>query len=296
MLDFRIHTFLSVCRHMNFTKAAEELHITQPAVSQHIHYLESLYGTQLFLHEGKKVKLSAAGKLLLKTACTLKNDECFMMKQMHEAKPGQLPLKFGVTMTIGEFVLAAPLAAYLKRHPNTDVKIVFANTAELLENLRAGEIHFALVEGYFESDGYDSLVYHTDDFIPVCAKDHAFLHAADSVPDLLGERLLVREPGSGTRDILEKNLAVKNIKIGDFAHTAEVGNMHTIIQLLKEDCGITFLYRTAVRSELASGSLKEIRLTDFHMKHDFTFIWSRGSIFAEEYRRICMDLTQAGSW
>ena len=62
MLDFRIHTFLAVCRHMNFTRAAEELHITQPGVSRHIHQLEEAYGVRLFAYEGKKAVLTEAGR------------------------------------------------------------------------------------------------------------------------------------------------------------------------------------------------------------------------------------------
>lgn len=292
MLDFRIHTFLSVCRHLNYTRAAEELHITQPAVSQHIAYLEKLYDIRLFFHEGKKVHLTEAGELLLSTATTLKNDELFMVKQMHQTTPLQFPLIFGVTMTIGEFVIATPLAAYLKKHPDTDVKIVLANTSDLLERLRSGEIHFTLVEGYYDASAYDSITYSTEQFIPVCSASHHFAKEPRLLTDLLKERLLVREPGSGTRDILEKNLAVKNIHTSDFTHTVEVSSMHTIIQLLKQDCGISFLYRTAIEPELENGSLKELSLQDFHMTHDFTFLWNKGSIFADSYRKICVELKQ----
>lgn len=102
MLDFRIYTFLTVCATMNFTKAAEQLHITQPAVSQHIRYLEELYQTKLFVHEGKKIRLSPAGEILLHTATTLKNDENVLFEQMHQPELDAVPLHFGVTMTIGE--------------------------------------------------------------------------------------------------------------------------------------------------------------------------------------------------
>ena len=91
MLDFRVHTFLAVCRHMNYTKAAEELHITQPAVSQHIRYLETLYGVRLFVSEGKKVHLSPAGERLLQAATTLKNDEAYL-KELLSCVPEQGPL------------------------------------------------------------------------------------------------------------------------------------------------------------------------------------------------------------
>lgn len=293
MIDFRIHTFLAVCKYMNFTRAAEELHITQPAVSQHMRYLEQLYRVPLFLHEGKKVHLTPAGELLFSAATTLKNDEAFIIEQMQHASVHEFPLIFGVTMTIGEYVIASPLAAYLKKHPDIDVKIILGNTSELLSLLESGEIHFALVEGYYDTSRYDSLTYRTEAFVPVCANNHPFAKEPHSITDLLGERLLLREPGSGTRDILEKNLTVKNIQLENFAHTMEVSSMHTIIQLLKEDCGISFLYQTAIEKELSEHSLRRLQLLDFDMSHDFTFLWNKGSIFSESYRNICMELKKA---
>lgn len=292
MIDFRIETFLSVCNCMNFTKAAEQLHITQPAVSQHIRCLEQLYETKLFSYEGKKLYLTDAGKLLYTTASSVKNDEQFMKERMKLENPSAFPLIFGVTMTIGEYEIASPLASYLRRYPDTNVKIILANTTELLDRIRRGEIHFALVEGYFEKSGFDTLTYKNEPFIPVCAASHIFKKRPSCLEDLLSDRLLVREPGSGTRDILERNLAVRNIRISDFSHTVEVSNMHTIHELLKKDCGISFLYKTAVENELSDGRLQQIHLSDFSMSHDFTFLWSRHSVFADTYRRICTDLSR----
>lgn len=301
MLDFRIQTFLSVCKTMNFTRAAEELHITQPAVSQHIRYLENLYQVSLFSHSGKKIELTPAGEILLSTAAILKNDEHFMIEQMQHTTTGDISLVFGVTMTIGEYIIARPIARYLKNHPNADLHIALANTHELLNRLHDGDIGFALVEGYFDANEYDTLLYRTESFIPVCAANHKFHSQSPkcdssaqpssfALQDLLAERLLVREPGSGTRNILERNLAVSNIQITDFAHTAEIDSMHTIVKLLLEDCGISFLYKTAVEEELSAGLLYEIPLKDFRMTHNFTFIWNKNSIFAGYYQNICREL------
>lgn len=290
MLDFRIQTFLSVCKHMNFTNAAEELHITQPAVSQHIRYLEQLYQTRLFVREGKKIELTMAGKILLSTMTVLRNDERAMIKRMQLCNNMKRKLTFGVTMTIGEYIIASPLAGYLKKHPETDIHIKSGNTSELLELLHDGDLDFALVEGYFKSDEYDTIVYESDDFIPVCSMNHFFPKETLELEDLLRERLIVREVGSGSRDILEKNLSVHDINVSDFASIVEVENVHTIVSLLSEDCGISFLYEAAVRNEIKQGILKPIPLPSFHMTHDFTFLWNKGSAFSEEYRRICNEL------
>ncbi len=86
MLDFRIYTFIEVCKYMNFTKAAESLNITQPAVSQHIKYLEQLYSVKLFTFTGKKMSLTQYGRLILNTATTMKHDEIFMREKIDEKK------------------------------------------------------------------------------------------------------------------------------------------------------------------------------------------------------------------
>ena len=108
--------------------------------------------------------------------------------------------------------------------------------------------------------------------------------------ELLHERLLVREAGSGTRNILEELLLARGMKIEDFQHYVEVENMHTIIGFLKKDCGISFMYKVAVEDELKKGTLREIQLSDFKMQHGFDFIWEKGSIYAGKYHAVCEEL------
>ena len=100
----------------------------------------------------------------------------------------------------------------------------------------------------------------------------------------------MREPGSGTRAVLAKTLALKNMSIRDFAHIIEVENIHTIVSLLRHDCGIAFLYKAAVEEEIRSGVLRQIPLSDFMVKHDFTFLWNKNSIFSKEYEEIFEEL------
>jgi DNA-binding transcriptional LysR family regulator len=105
--------------------------------------------------------------------------------------------------------------------------------------------------------------------------------------DLLSERIVIREKGSGTREILEKNLEARNLCVDDFRHVVEIGGMNAIKSLVESGCGITFLYEASVKKELEKGNLREIKLKDFHMVHDFEFIWNKGSVFSDNYREIC---------
>ena len=94
-----------------------------------------------------------------------------------------------------------------------------------------------------------------------------------------------------SRNILEQSLIARGLRISDFIHYIEVENMHTIIGLLKKDCGISFLYKIAVENELKSGILKEISLDDFKMQHDFDIIWEKHSIYTDKYTRILLKIS-----
>lgn len=291
MLDFRVETFLCVCQFMNYTKAAEHLNITQPAVSQHIRYLEKYYDTELFIYENKKLSLTPSGKLLSNRLETMRNDEKMVKKELVTSVSKIASISIGVTMTIGEYAIINPLAEFLKNHPNINVHVHFGNTKELLEMMGNGEISLALVEGYYPRDAYEHLNYSTEDYIAVCAKNHKFCHGTPAkLKDLVEERLLVREKGSGTRNILERSLEVKGLSISDFVHYTEVENMHTIIGLLERDCGISFLYKIAVEKLLEHHMLEEIKLKDFQMEHEFDFLWEKGSAYSELFREICEEM------
>lgn len=294
MIDYRLHTFLTVCKYMNYTKASRELFITQPAVSQHIRYLEEYYGARLFSYGGKVLTLTPAGRLLFHKASAMENDGIHLKEILSAADDGITSYRFGVTTTIGEFVIARPLARFLKLHPDINIQMTMANTEELLAGLRNGLYHFALIEGYFPREEFVSRIYSTEEFIPVCAGRHVFSGTPSRMQDLLSEPLLLREPGSGTRNILEKALDINNISLSSFSHITEINSMYAIVQLLLEDCGISFLYKTAVLPYLQSGRLRIIPLEDFRLQHDFSFLWQKGSVFEEEYEEIFSCLKTCG--
>ena len=290
MLDVRMQTFLTVCETMNYTRASETLHITQPAVSQHIHFLEEEYACRLFSYTGRKLCLTTEGKMLQHMAIVVQNDDALLKKQLAEKKITEIPIHFGVTMTIGEYVIAKPLSRFLRRYPNADVHMMIGNTEKLIAGLKSGELHFALMEGYFDKKDFDSLTYATVPFIPVCSVKHFFAQKPRMLKDLTNERLLLREPGSGTRDVLEKQLAVMGMEVENFASIVEIGGMHAILQMLEEDAGISFLYKAAAEALIQKGILQEISLQDFEVKHDFAFIWEKGSSYKEMYERVFNEL------
>lgn len=292
MLDFRIDTFLEVCRLMNYTRAAEQLNLTQPAVSQHIRWLEEQCGVKLFHYENKQLSLTAAGQMLRSAAITMKQDQMFLYRRMQEAESEDADLCFGVTPTVGMYLIPKPLAAYRRRHPSAKVSMQVENSELLCRWLDSGEIDFAILEGYFHKEDYDSMLYRTERYLAVCAQDYPFQNTPHQLADLLGETLLVREEGSGNREIIRRSLSRKNLALQDFRSLFEVGDMNVLKQMLVQGCGIGFLYEAAVQEDLQQGRLRIIELEDFAEDHDITFLWRKGSIFAPRYQRIYGELCQ----
>ena len=286
MLDFRIDTFLTVCEYMNYTRAAEALCITQPAVSQHIRWLENQYGVPLFRYTGHHLTLTPAGEALRRVASTMKQDALSLRRQLNLAEEAAGALCFGATPTVSTYLLPAPLAAYHKDHPGAPIALRVSNTQRLCEMLDAGEIDFAIVEGYFYKGDYDALLCCHERYLPVCTPGYSFSAPPARLTDLLREPLLVREQGSGSREIIRRSLNRQNMDLEDFACKIEIGDMNVLKQLLLQGCGIAFLYESAVRQELNAGTLREIPLEDFDESHDIAFLWRKGSVFAPQFRQL----------
>lgn len=289
MLDYRLYTFLTLSKTLNYTKAAEILCITQPAVSQHIRYLETSYQTKLFDHQGKNLSLTRQGEYLASCLHTMAADEKKIMENLQNISEVK-HLKFGATLTIGEYMLPKKIHTFLKQHPNTNMTMIVENTATLLEMLEAGDISFALVEGYFPSHRYIHKTISTQPYVALRGCDYPVKKEIHTLKDLLNHRLIIREEGSGTREILERILKENNLTVKDFENSIEVGNMNAIKYLVQENMGITFLYEAAVEEELKKGTMQMIPLDDFHIQREFTFITLKDTIFMGEYEEFLSNL------
>lgn len=294
MLDFRMDTFLAVCQYMNYTRAAEALNITQPAVSQHIRWLEEQYEAPLFTYANKRLSLTREGELLRGMALTVKHDEQMLRRRIHDPGPEVHRLVFGVTPTVGMSLIPEPLARYHERYPDAPISLKISNTETLCADLDRGELDFAIVEGYFCKSDYDSLLYRREPYLAVCGAEYRFEREPKVLSDLLGETLVVREPGSGNREIIRRALSRENRTVEDFRSVIQVSDMNVLKQLLLLGCGVGFLYQAAAQPQLKQGLLRAIPLEDFQESHDITFLWRKGSVLAQRYQQLFTLLAPEG--
>ncbi len=292
MQDFRMETFLTVCKYLNYTKAAQELNLTQPAVSQHIRYLENFYHVQLFYHTGKKVELTRAGELLRNSALTFKHDEIYLTRILQDTAKNTRNFAFGATLSVAEFMLPPDLERLIGAYPQSHIRMEVANTRELLSKLDAGELDFAVVEGEFPREEYEFLLYRKEPYVPVASRKKAEYYRNQPFRELLLERLILREPGSGTREILERELRRRGMTTDDFSQITELGNIGAIQAMLRADLGISFFYQATLTDR--ETQLAPIALKDFSLEHEVMFIFRKNSSFREDYEEIYAFLTNRG--
>ena len=296
MLDFRMDTFLTVCQCMNYTKAAQMLNITQPAVSQHIRFLENYYQAKLLKYEGKKLALTEAGEMLRTEAVAMKQTELSLRKKILKQKDSVQSLHLGASPAVGESVMADVLQRCLEKYPEAHVSMEVTEMPQLLEKVNGGSVDFALAEGSFKKENYEFLPYSKENLIVVCSPGYRERFMEDvpkTLEELTKERIVLREQGNGTRDILERYLLMNGIRIHDFESVLEIGNQSALLQLVKNGYGITFLYECSARDLIDKGELLELDIQGFQAEQAFTFLWRKGSIYTELYRELYQDLEAA---
>lgn len=321
MLDWRIDTFLDVCETLNYTHTAARLNITQPAVSQHISWLEKQLGIQLFVRQGRSLCLTEQGDLVKEVLQAQRNDESLLRRELTMLDSGNSTLSIGATLTAGEYLLARPLARWCKAHPQVCVRVDTADTQDLLQKLDAGKIDCALVEGIFDSTRYSYKEWSHERMVCVEAannkspeldalqdlssnqaitaqcgehyygddrgkKDGRYFHYSD----LLDRSLIIREPGSGSRAVLEASLARRNLVPDSFDHVIEAKGVGLALEMAAGGLGITFAYESAVVSRIAAGELRELPLKEEGLDHSICFVWRRETYFSERFEKLFKEL------
>lgn len=267
MLDYRMQTFLALCETMNYRMAAQKLNITQPAVTQHIRYLEQYYGCKLFIYDGRTLSKTEQGKILERTAHSLNYQEKNLRLKLQPEKGNYLSI--GATKTIGEFVITNHVAAYLSE-PDNHIKIDVDNTVKILAGLDNGQYDFTLIEGLFNRSLYSSRLYRKEPFVGLCSKHHPFAGRTVPMEELWKENILLREEGSGTREILERLLEERNYSVKNFSRITVIANFGLLRKLVAGNCGITFAYG-AVKGE--DHTLAEFSVKDWDVYREFNYVY-----------------------
>ncbi|WP_125979694.1 LysR family transcriptional regulator [Loigolactobacillus iwatensis] len=288
MLDHRYKTLAVLAKTLSYTKAAQHLFITQPAVSQQISSLEQELEIKLVAKNGIHIHLTNAGEQLVQYVdkISLENEHVLRQIRTNSEEP---VVKIGATYSLSTFLLPQLIKNLLPT--TTKIHTLIDNTTEILTALRQGEVELGLVEGNFNKTEFDAITIQNEEFIGATSQRNPLLDKTTiTIADLLSEVLLIRESGSGTRAIFANWLATQNYQIDEFSQRIEIANPTTIIELLKKGVGISFMYKSLIKSELEKNTLVQLPLDGFKINHPINLIFLKNSYFAEYYTEIAKKL------
>ena len=228
---------------MNYRITAEELNMTQPAVTQHIHYLEEEYKCKLFIYNRKKLEKTNQAILLEEYARSAYYNEIYLKRKIKSED--KIKINIGATKTIGEFVIGEKIKKLVK-NKKYDISLTIDNTENLIKLMELNKLDFILVEGIFNKDKYGYRLYKKDEFIGICSKNHKFNGKSIKFEELFKEDIIIREEGSGTRGIFEQFLSENSFSLEFFKKKITINNFNLIKELVSANCGISFVYNSVV--------------------------------------------------
>jgi len=279
MLDFRLKVFYTVARRLSFTKAAEELFISQPAVTKHIHELEQQLGMALFERIGNRIKITRAGQVMLKHAddifTSYRNLE-YEINQLKHEQGGLLAL--GASTTIAQYFIPPLLAQFNQRYPEVTASLISGNTEQIEQALFDKSIQLGLIEGRSKNPVLKYVEIAKDEIALIGNVNYNYgdNNTPLSAADLKNIPLLMREHGSGTLEVITDELKRLKLKQTDLQIAMYMGSTESIKSYLHHAPCAAFLSLKAVQRELEAGEFKILPVRNFKLVRKFHFIYLQG--------------------
>jgi len=274
MIDFNLKVFLVVAKTSSFTRAAEFLNLSQPAVTHQIKNLETLLRTKLFHRTQNKIFLTKSGNILLKYADDINHLYQNAMKEI-QAVDNRVAgdAHIGAASLLGKYLLPRIIGEFKKNFPEVHISMLAGNSKEILEYLKNDVIELAIVSEPIPSKNLSAFSLYSDDLIVIVAPDHPWSRKKEISPiDLLNEDFISRELGSGTREVYIKSLKAY-LKGNPLKTVMVLGNTESVKMAVIGKMGFSIVSRLAARSEVELGLLKEVRIKNVNMSRDFFVVF-----------------------
>jgi LysR family transcriptional regulator, transcriptional activator of the cysJI operon len=271
MENFRLRVFRAVARHLNFRVAAEELLLTQSAVTQQIKALESELDVPLFDRAGGRVSLTPAGSALLPFAeklATLAEEAREVVAATMGGSAGRLAL--GASQTIGQYLLPRLIAGFLKENPKVEISVLGGNTQTILEALVEHRVQLCLIEGPAMRRDVQVEPFMQDHMVCVVPSGHEWADEEIDVKELQHASLVTRELGSGSRRIVEQAFETAGLEVKKLHLAMTFDSTEGLLSAVEAGLGIAFVSRWAVRNQLALGTLKLARVRGLNLARMFS--------------------------
>ena len=277
MSDRRLKVFHTVAKLLSFTNAAEELHMTQPAVTFQVRQLEEYFNTRLFDRTHNKVSLTPAGERVSEFAERIFDLYSEMENSVRDLT-GEISgaLTIGASTTIAEYMLPALLGEFKNRYPDINLRLKVSNSEGIVSMVEHNVIDLGVVESAVSNKNLIVEVCNDDQLVLVAAPDHDLVKRGGKVKasDIVNYPFVSREEGSGTREVIMQYLFEAKVSLGDMNICLELGSPESIKGAVEAGMGITIISRSIIGKELKLNTLAELQL-DPPLSRPFSFVRQR---------------------
>lgn len=274
MDDFRLKVFITAARTLSFTRTAERLYISQPAVSRHIGELESRYRVPLFVRRGSRLELTAAGQVLLEAAGRISDDYRRLEYEMSLcANQAEGELRLGASTTIAQYLLPPALARFTARFPGVRVSVLSGNSGQIERALADREIDLGMVESVSRRQGLHYTLFRPDELVLVARPGGRYARTESVTPEALCRiPLVLREDGSGTLEVIAAALAGVGLRLSQLEVAMRLGTTEGIKSFVRNSDAMALVSVISVVDELRSGALRIVDIEGLILTRDFSFV------------------------
>lgn len=274
MDDFRLKVFITAARTLSFTRTAERLYISQPAVSRHIGELESRYRVPLFVRRGSRLELTAAGQVLLEAAGRISDDYRRLEYEMSLcANQAEGELRLGASTTIAQYLLPPALARFTARFPGVRVSVLSGNSGQIERALADREIDLGMVESVSRRQGLHYTLFRPDELVLVARPGGRYARTESVTPEALCRiPLVLREDGSGTLEVIAAALAGVGLRLSQLEVAMRLGTTEGIKSFVRNSDAMALVSVISVVDELRSGALRIVDIEGLALTRDFSFV------------------------
>lgn len=275
MLSSKLKTLLAVAECQNFTKAADQLSLTQPAVSHHILQLEEEFGVTIFIRGKGGLKVTAEGETVIRYARRMAALYERLKEDLSRAEGQMMKLRIGITHTAESNLTTEVLAKCSGGVNGFSITILTDTINNLYTMLGNYEIDLAIVEGHTSNHSFSSLVLDTDVLVCVMSADHPLAHnAMITLDQLKNEQMILRLPSSATRILFDSTLRSLNDSPENYNVTVEVDNIATIKDLVHKNLGVSVLPQSACIREIRKGKLIALPIENLSMVRETRIVYN----------------------
>lgn len=261
---------MTVYQEESITRAAEKLHMTQPATSLAIREMEEYYHTKLFERSGRGIRVTSAGTRLYPSAARLLSLYDEMDAEMKNWDTSG-KLRIGSSISIGSCILPQLINRFSKKYPELELYVKVDSSDVIEQNILENHLDFALIEGSVHSEKLNSSVFLDDELVPVCSRFHPLAGAEDiELDSLKKEHFLMREPNSGTRQLADSSFALKNFQIKP---TWESTSTAALINAVSIGLGISILPKRMLEKQLSMHQIASFTIHDLDLKRHYSLIY-----------------------